>query len=228
MISLIKIEFLKLKRRDKRLAIIITCLAVSMLLIPAVRSKRIDNWVQVIQFNSHSINFVTNIFLCVLLSELFITEYKDKTINVMFSYPISRTKIYIAKMVVVFSYCYFIVIINTISSIGVLLALNSIKPFIKDSINLSVIIKGVNITLIGIIISTLFTVIYSFFAIVKRSFLLMIIFSTIMHSIKGILQTSYPMLYLRLPLILLGISLLTVIPIVYTLNNRDVICSEGK
>lgn len=228
MLSLLKIEFLKLKRRDKYLAITITCLAVSMLLIPAVKGNRINNWIQVIEFNSHSINFVTNIFLCVLLSELFITEYKDRTINVMFSYPISRTKIYIAKMIVVFSYCYFIVIINTIFSTGVLLVLNVIKPFIKDSITLSVLIKGTSITLVSIIISTLFTVMYSFFAIVKRSFLLMIIFSTIMNTIKGILQASYPTLYLWLPLILGGISVLTIIPILYTLNNKDVICSEGK
>lgn len=228
MLSLIKIEFLKLKRRDKYLAITITCLAVSMLLIPAVKGNRINNWIQVIEFNSHSINFVTNIFLCVLLSELFITEYKDRTINVMFSYPISRTRIYIAKMVVVFSYCYFIVIINTISSIGVLLVLNTIKPFIKDSINLSVLIRGTSIILVGIIISTLFTVMYSYFAIVKRSFLLMIIFSTIMNTIKGLLQASYPTLYLWLPLILTGISILTLIPILYTLNNKDVVCSEGK
>jgi len=228
MLSLIKIEFLKLKRRDKYLAITITCLAVSMLLIPAVNRNRINNWIQVIEFNSHSIDFVTNIFLCVLLSELFITEYKDKTINIMFSYPISRTKIYIAKMVVVFSYCCFIVIINTIFSTGVLLVLNMIKPIIKDSINLSVLIKGTSITLVSIIVSTLFTVMYSYFAIVKRSFLLMIIFSTIMNTIKGLLQASYPTLYLWLPLILGGISILTVIPILYTLNNKDIICSESR
>lgn len=228
MFSLIKIEFLKLKRRDKYLAITITCLAVSMLLIPAVNRDKINNWIQVIEFNSHSIDFVTNIFLCVLLSELFINEYKDKTINIMFSYPVSRIKIYIAKMVVVFSYCCFIVIINTIFSTAVLLVLNMIKPIIKDSINLSVLIKGTSITLVSIIVSTLFTFMYSYFAIVKRSFLLMIIFSTIMNTIKGLLQASYPTVYLWLPLILVGISIFAVIPILYTLNNKDVICSEGK
>lgn len=228
MLSLIKIEFLKLKRRDKYLAITITCFIISMLLIPAVKDNRVNSWIQVIEFNLYSINFVTNIFLCVLLSELFIAEYKDKTINIMFSYPISRTKIYIAKMIVVFSYCFFIVIIDTVFSTGILLVINMTKPVIENSINLSVLIEGTTITLVSIIVNTLFTMVYSFFAIVKRSFLLMIIFSTLMNTIQGTLQALYPMFYLWIPLVLGGISVLTIIPILYTLNNKDVICSKGK
>lgn len=228
MFSLIKVEFFKLKRRDKYLAIAITCLIISMLMIPVVKENRIHNWRQVIDFNFRSITFVTSIFLCILLSELFITEYKEKTINVMLSYPVSRTKIYIAKMVVVFSYCFFIVIQNSLFSTGIIVILNTIKPIIKDSIDLSIIIEGAMTTLVSIAVNTMFAVLYSFFAIVKRSFLLMAIFCTLMSTLQGTLQALYPFFYFRIPLVLGGISVLAAIPILYTLNSKDVICDDGK
>ncbi len=228
MISLIKMEFLKLKRRDKYVGIIITCLMLSLLSIPSVNHNQINNWRQVIEFNFRSTTFIVNIFLCILLSELFIAEYKDKTINVMLSYPISRTKIYIAKMIVLFFYCYLIIIVNVVFSVGMILILNRIKPILQDSINLSVIIDGSIFISVSIIVNTMFAVLYSFFAVVKRSFLLMTIFCFLMSVLQGTLQARYPFFYFRIPLVLAGMGVIAVIPILNTLNNKDVICDEGK
>jgi len=59
------------------------------------------------------IRIVFIIFSSVILSRLVIDEYKNKTVQLLFTYPLKRKKIILAKLSLVFGFCFFSIIIAT-------------------------------------------------------------------------------------------------------------------
>ena len=59
------------------------------------------------------IRIVFIIFASVILSRLVIEEYKNKTVQLLFTYPLKRKKIIFAKLSLVFGFCFFSIIIAT-------------------------------------------------------------------------------------------------------------------
>ena len=53
------------------------------------------------------------VFASVLIVKLIIDEYKNKSIDVLFTYPIKRKKIFTAKLTIVFTFTFVIVLIST-------------------------------------------------------------------------------------------------------------------
>ncbi len=66
------------------------------------------------------------IFAATLISELIISEFKDKTITVLFMYPISRKKLMAAKLLVIMLFTFFAIVITNVfvSSVFYLISLN--------------------------------------------------------------------------------------------------------
>ena len=66
------------------------------------------------------------VFAAALISDLIISEFKDKTITVLFMYPISRKKIIAAKLLVIMLFTFFAIIFTNvfISSVFYLFSLN--------------------------------------------------------------------------------------------------------
>ncbi|WBW97194.1 ABC transporter permease [Oceanirhabdus sp. W0125-5] len=54
------------------------------------------------------------IYASVLIAELIISQYKDKTITLLFTYPISRKKILISKLIIIFIFTFLNIIISSI------------------------------------------------------------------------------------------------------------------
>jgi len=61
------------------------------------------------------------IFAPVLIVKLIIDEYKNKSIDVLFSYPIKRKRIFSAKLTIVFMFTFTIVLISTLLLEGLVL-----------------------------------------------------------------------------------------------------------
>ncbi|MGY3185786.1 ABC transporter permease [Lysinibacillus sp. TE18511] len=59
------------------------------------------------------IRIVFIIFSSVILSRLVIDEYKNKTVQLLFTYPLKRKKIILAKLSLVFGFCFFSIIVAT-------------------------------------------------------------------------------------------------------------------
>jgi len=59
------------------------------------------------------IRIVFIIFSSVILSRLVIDEYKNKTVQLLFTYPLKRKKIILAKLWLVFGFCFFSIIVAT-------------------------------------------------------------------------------------------------------------------
>jgi len=59
------------------------------------------------------IRIVFIIFSSVILSRLVIDEYKNKMVQLLFTYPLKRKKIILAKLSLVFGFCFFSIIVAT-------------------------------------------------------------------------------------------------------------------
>ncbi|WP_342552869.1 ABC transporter permease [Paenibacillus sp. FSL R7-0652] len=72
------------------------------------------------------------IFAGSLISKLIISEYRDKTMNVMFTYPIKRHKIIAAKLILVFIFTFAMIMFTDILMGTLLLAANQYYGFITE------------------------------------------------------------------------------------------------
>ncbi|WP_059050203.1 ABC transporter permease [Paenibacillus senegalimassiliensis] len=70
------------------------------------------------------------IYASVLLSKLVINEFKDKTIALMFSYPISRKKLIFAKLAMVFGWTFANVVIANLLIDALFVGINSVVQYI--------------------------------------------------------------------------------------------------
>ncbi|MCW3794359.1 ABC transporter permease [Paenibacillus sp. LS1] len=74
------------------------------------------------------------IFAGTLLSKLVISEYKNKTMNVMFTYPIQRHKIIAAKLIIVFVFTFVMIVVSDLLMGSLLFIANQFYSFIPGSL----------------------------------------------------------------------------------------------
>ncbi|WP_161556994.1 ABC transporter permease [Paenibacillus amylolyticus] len=77
------------------------------------------------------------IFAGSLISKLIISEYRDKTMNVMFTYPIKRHKIIAAKLTLVFIFTFVMIMFTDILMGVLLLTANQYYGFITEPLGLA-------------------------------------------------------------------------------------------
>ncbi len=76
------------------------------------------------------------IYASALISKLIITEFKDKTMAQLFTYPVSRKKLIFAKLTMVFVWTFVNVIIANLLIAAVLVAINSQLGYLTDPLTL--------------------------------------------------------------------------------------------
>lgn len=72
------------------------------------------------------------IYASALLSKLIISEYKDKTMALLFTYPISRKKLIFAKLIIVFLWCFLNIVIANLLIDALFLAIDSYTGYLPD------------------------------------------------------------------------------------------------
>lgn len=80
------------------------------------------------------------VFSGVLISKLVIEEYKDKTISLMFTYPISRKKIIISKLMIIIIFTFFSMLLSRLFVAVVLYVLNNNLEFIDGDVTIHTIL----------------------------------------------------------------------------------------
>ncbi|MCK6078652.1 ABC transporter permease [Paenibacillus silvae] len=109
------------------------------------------------------------IFSGALISKLIISEYRDKTMNVMFTYPIKRHKIIAAKLMLIFLFT-FAMIMLTDAVMGVLLlTANHLYDFITEPMSTAVLWKMIVKYIISAFSASAMALIPLFFGMRKHS-----------------------------------------------------------
>jgi len=86
------------------------------------------------------------IFGSVLIARLIIGEYKNKTILLMFSYPINRKKMMVSKLVITATLTFITVILSNILVVGVFFGLDSYFSILPNSFTVDQLMReGINL-----------------------------------------------------------------------------------
>ncbi|KIL77488.1 ABC transporter permease [Bacillus badius] len=109
------------------------------------------------------------IFSAVLLSRLVIDEYRSKTMQLLFSYPIERKKIMKAKLAVVFIFCFFSILLATLVLSLLIFFLNPMIHFFDAPVHASDMIATAPSVLISAFMVAGISFIPLFFGMRKKS-----------------------------------------------------------
>lgn len=118
MLKLLRLEWKKNRMAGYFKGLIICIIgifvAVTLMAMGPEGDKVFLNYTDFMSLTNILIRIVFIIFSSVILSRLVIDEYKNKTIQLLFSYPLKRKKIIVSKLLLVFSFCFMSIISATI------------------------------------------------------------------------------------------------------------------
>ncbi|MEK4424575.1 ABC transporter permease [Solibacillus sp. FSL K6-1523] len=115
------------------------------------------------------IRIVFIIFSSVILSRIVIDEYKNKTVQLLFTYPLKRKKIILAKLSLVFWFCFFSIIIATLTiNIGVYF-LNPMMSLFETPVKIQEMIATIPSTFINTFMMAGVSLIPLYFGMRKKS-----------------------------------------------------------
>ncbi len=147
MLKLMKLEIKKYKVRGfvKR-ALIANIIILGLTILMSYLSKN-DNEDHLTNFNALfspldliiEITFI--IFAAVLISKFIIDEYKNKTITILFIYPVPRKKLIISKILTVIILTFSAIFLSDIFISSVLCILNSISGFVPEKLTSTIMLK---------------------------------------------------------------------------------------
>ncbi|MGG0703144.1 ABC transporter permease [Bacillus paramobilis] len=109
------------------------------------------------------------IFSAVILSRLVIDEYKNKTMQLLFMYPLQRKLLMRAKLTIVFSFCFISMIIATFTISLLIFFMNPMIGLIETPITMGEIIATVPATFISAFMISGISLIPLFFGMRKKS-----------------------------------------------------------
>ena len=118
-----------------------------------------NNYNNVAQFTGIFVKATFSIFAAVLISRIIIGEYKNKTINILFLYPINRKKIMVAKFIIVLIFTFTSMVISSLFLNFSIFLLNIFVNFIKVPLTQDIIVKN----LINIIV---YSAVFSFVSLI--------------------------------------------------------------
>jgi len=144
MFKLMQLEIKKFKMRKYLKGVIVANLIIFAVLVMTVFATKAGNeipfksWNDVFSVIGVFVRITFSIFAAVLISRIIIGEYKSKTINVLFTYPVSRKKIMLAKLVLITTFAFTSMIISSIFLSFSLFILNVFMNFIQDSLTVNI------------------------------------------------------------------------------------------
>ncbi|MED1265195.1 ABC transporter permease [Bacillus mycoides] len=109
------------------------------------------------------------IFSAVILSRLVIDEYKNKTMQLLFMYPLQRKLLMRAKLTIVFSFCFISMIIATFSISLLIFFMNPMMGLFETPMTMGEIIATVPATFISAFMISGISLIPLFFGMRKKS-----------------------------------------------------------
>jgi len=174
-LKLMKLEWKKhrLSRYFKGVAICIVAIFVAVgLMAWGSRAESEQMFLDYAGFMSLTNIFIRTtfmIFSAVILSRLVIDEYKSKTMQLLFTYPLQRKKLMQAKLAIVFGFCFCSIIIATLIINMLIFFLNPIIGFFETPVSVGEIIATVPATFISAFMMAGVSLIPLYFGMRKKS-----------------------------------------------------------
>lgn len=228
MLKLIKLELKRNNLRTYILAGIISCVVllgfIYLFAVAAQEEDTIGNLVFREYANLFRLNMIISlvIFSCmsaIMNSRLILDEYSGKRAVLLFSYPISRSKILSAKLILVFAFTSISMLISTSIVYIVFSITESVSPIVvQDVMTMEVLIEVLKLLVIAVLAHGGIGIVSLRLGFIKKSLpttmisaiILSAIYGNVAVSANGILPTFF----------ISGISLIIAVTIMVELSNK--------
>lgn len=125
------------------------------------------------------------VFSGVLIARLIIDEYKNKTMHLLFMYPIKRHKIMLAKLILISSFTFIAIVISNFIVSAAFYGINSFAHFITDTITMKIIVEQAVKVLFTALFSAGLGLIPLYFGMMKKSVSTTIVTSVLLVGVVG-------------------------------------------
>jgi ABC-type transport system involved in multi-copper enzyme maturation permease subunit len=109
------------------------------------------------------------IFAAVLIGKLVIGEYTNKTISVLFTYPVKRTKLMLAKILIISGITFLTVAISNTFVLTGFLILNNYYQYFQEPISANIIINQIILILVYAVATAGMSLVPLYFGMRKKS-----------------------------------------------------------
>lgn len=187
--NLIKLEMKKFKLQGYIKYALITHLILLFFLIALEVILQIEKEpvIDIIEINMIIIgsmgSLTFSIFASIMLANIVISEYSNKTINLMFMYPISRKKIFLSKLIIVVVFTFINIVISNVLLSSSLVIVNSIFDLFPWDVTITSIITSIPNILLNAILTSGTALIPLYFGMKKKSVSTLIVASLIVSAI---------------------------------------------
>nr|WP_275297840.1 ABC transporter permease [Clostridium sp. YIM B02551] len=123
------------------IANLIMLAAIVMTVFVSQDSKEFSSYSLVFELNGLTVRAVFIIFSASIIAKLIVGEYNNKTINLMFMYPINRMKIMISKIVIVVIFAFIAMFASNIFLDVSIYLINSFTHILQDTLTIDMISK---------------------------------------------------------------------------------------
>lgn len=160
MLKLIRLE---LERNNMKGYVVASCIACAILVIfiyfvsyvaqveNGVHEMQFQNYTNIFRFTGTISLIIFSIMAAVMYSRLIIDEYSGKKVALLFSYPVSRKKILLAKLLLVFVFTSLSMLICTVIPYIVFYITESVMPIVaQDTMTAEIFIDTLNILVVAI------------------------------------------------------------------------------
>ena len=146
MLKLMKLELKKFKIGIKGAIIadliMLVVIFLSIFVVSGDKDLTLSYYDNLFYFVSTIVRSTFIIFAAVLISRLIIGEYRNKTINIMFMYPLKRKKIMLAKLIIIVIFTFLAMVLSSIFLDFSLYILNIFLGFIHEPLTFDLILKN--------------------------------------------------------------------------------------
>lgn len=189
MFNLMKLEFKKYKIMGNIKGVTIANLIILAFLLMSIFGTKANNemifntWNDTFLFTSMFVRITFSIYAGVLISKLIIGEYKNKTINILFTYPINRKKVMISKLIIVTTFAFIAMIISNIFISSILYLLNTFINFTNEALTIKVLLPNLADIVLYSFIYSLISLIPVYVGMLRKSGSSTIVTSVILISV---------------------------------------------
>ena len=231
MLKLIKLELKKNKFNGSWLGILIANLCImGLVALMYFDPETLENELVFIDFAdafSAIDTFVRATFIIyasVLIAKFVIEEYKNKTMSLMFSYPISRKKLIAAKLTIIFTWTFLTITLSNVVISGVLVLVNNYFGYIPGTLEMDTVINYVLKMLLNTVSAAGLSLIPLFFGMWKKSVPGTIVSAVLIVSIFSSSSGGFSLYsIIAVPIILAAIGILVAYLSIRNVDKVDLI-----
>jgi ABC-type transport system involved in multi-copper enzyme maturation permease subunit len=154
LLKLMKLEIRKNNIRTYFVASVIACIGLIGFIYFVAYVAQVENepdfqnYANIFLFTSVISMFVFCILSTVMYSRFVIEEYKGKKMLLLFSYPVSRKKVLLAKMAIVILFTTLAMILSMIPPFVIFSVTESFAPIVDDTLSLELLLSIIKVLLV--------------------------------------------------------------------------------